>query len=144
MCHICTTMWKMWILGYSGALSGPSIIRPGPSCFPAILSLKAIYTSNIEAIQYNKPSIMIFKLSRERWRVWTRRRWWRCNDNSPWARYRSPASPTTLQEWYHFVQGNDTNQNRGVPIDLLGMHSRDALCSLGHFQNGRLWKWQKQ
>ena len=40
---------------------------------------------------------------------------------SPWARYRSPV-PTTVQEWYHFVQGNDTNQNRGVPIDLLGMH----------------------
>ena len=30
--------------------------------------------------------------------------------------------PTTLQEWYHFVQGNDTNQNRGVPKDLIGMH----------------------
>ena len=29
---------------------------------------------------------------------------------------------TTLQEWYHFVQENDTNQNRGVPIDLLEMH----------------------
>ena len=41
---------------------------------------------------------------------------------SPWARYRSPAPPTTLQEWYHFVQGNDTNQNRGVPNDLIGMH----------------------
>ena len=30
--------------------------------------------------------------------------------------------PTTLKEWYHFVQGNDTNQNRGVPNDLIGMH----------------------
>ena len=33
-----------------------------------------------------------------------------------------PPSPTTLQEWYHFLQGNDTNQNRGVPNDLIGMH----------------------
>ena len=43
---------------------------------------------------------------------------------SPWARYQSPAPPppTTLQEWYNFVQGNDTNQNRGVPNDLIGMH----------------------
>ena len=24
----------------------------------------------------------------------------------------------TLQELYYFVQGNDTKQNRGVPIDL--------------------------
>ena len=33
-----------------------------------------------------------------------------------------PSKNMTLQEWYHFVQGNDTNQNRGVPIDLFGMH----------------------
>ena len=34
----------------------------------------------------------------------------------------TPPPPITLQEWYHFVQGNDTNQNRGVPIDLLKIH----------------------
>ena len=33
-----------------------------------------------------------------------------------------PPPPHDPQEWYHFVQGNDMNQNRGVPIDLLGMH----------------------
>ena len=30
-----------------------------------------------------------------------------------------PPPALTLREWYHFVQGNDTNQNIGVPIDLL-------------------------
>ena len=30
--------------------------------------------------------------------------------------------PTTLHEWYHFGQGNDTNRNRGVPNDLLGVN----------------------
>ena len=28
--------------------------------------------------------------------------------------------PMTLQEWYQFVHRNDTNQNRRVPINLLG------------------------
>ena len=33
-----------------------------------------------------------------------------------------PWPSKTDQEWYHFIEGNDTNQNTGVPIDLLGMH----------------------
>ena len=56
---------------------------------------------------------------------------------SPWARYRSPAPPpTTLQEWYHFVQGNETNQNRGVPKDLIGMHYAIwAIFKMAAFEN---------
>ena len=42
----------------------------------------------------------------------------------------------TLHEWYHFVQGNDTNQNRGVPIDLLGMHYAIwAIFKMAAFEN---------
>ena len=33
-----------------------------------------------------------------------------------------PSLPTTFHEWYHFVQGNDMNQNRGVPNDLIEMY----------------------
>ena len=44
--------------------------------------------------------------------------------------------PMTLQEWYHFVQGNDTNQNRDVPIDLLGMHFAIwAIFKMAAFEN---------
>ena len=44
--------------------------------------------------------------------------------------------PTTLQEWYQFVQGTDTNQNRGVPIDLLGMHYAIwAIFKMAAFEN---------
>ena len=44
--------------------------------------------------------------------------------------------PTTLQEWYHFVQGNDTNQNRGVPNDLIGMHYTIwAIFKMAAFEN---------
>ena len=46
------------------------------------------------------------------------------------------CTPTTLQEWYHFVQGNETNRNRGVPIDLLGMHYAIlAIFKMAAFEN---------
>ena len=57
---------------------------------------------------------------------------------SPWARYRSPAPPPPMafKEQYHFVQGNDTNQNRGVPIDLFGMHNAIwAILKMTAFEN---------
>ena len=42
----------------------------------------------------------------------------------------------TLQEWYHFVQENYTNQNRGVPIDLFGMHYTIwAILKMATFEN---------
>ena len=38
-------------LAIRGTLGGPSIIRLGPSCFPAILSPMSIYMQNMETIQ---------------------------------------------------------------------------------------------
>ena len=42
----------------------------------------------------------------------------------------------TLQEWYHFVQGNDTNENIGIPIDLFGMYYAIwAIFKMATFEN---------
>ena len=47
-----------------------------------------------------------------------------------------PPPLITLHGWYHFVQGNYTNQNRGVPIDLLGMHYAIwAIFKMAAFEN---------
>ena len=40
-----------FVLLFGGALGGPYIIGPGPSCFPGILSPISIYISNMEAIR---------------------------------------------------------------------------------------------
>ena len=60
---------------------------------------------------------------------------------SPWARYRSPTPPT-IKEWYNFVQGNDTNQNKGVPIDLFVMHyAIQAIFKMAIFENNQRSKY---
>ena len=47
-----------------------------------------------------------------------------------------PPPRMTLQEWYNFVQGNYTNQNRGVPIDLFGMYFAIwAIFKMAAFEN---------